>query len=356
MKATPKTTLKSKKLATLLGLMALAACFVAGLPQQTTAEDNLSAKTLTLRRTDAPLKIEFEPLSPSFKVGESVRFRVKANKDFFLYLFSINREQGRAVLLIPSGMQAGNKYKADRTFVVPNPSVEFVADKPGSEEVVMVGSTRYLNLSTDGYKKSGDFLTATPAFAESQIKSLRIRTTEKEEQPVVKELSVHITGKPRAVMVPRTAPSEDGPMAFISCDREAYRMGDRVRVAFGADRPGWVHVYVLEPDGKSALLKKQAVSGKEVYHMTAKAQSSTGAHSLVAVFSETAEPDTTKSIPGLRGETATKGLSLVSPEQPPYAVYRFYIQAQQFPLMSERPKNSAFWNFIFVKVFTERTA
>ena len=31
-------------------------------------------------------------------------------------------------------------------------------------------------------------------------------------------------------------------------------------------------------------------------------------------------------------------------------------QIQQFPLMSERPKNSAFWNFIFVKVFTERTA
>ena len=324
MKATKKTTLKPRKLATLLGLIAIAACFVAGLPQQTTAEDNPSGKTLTLRRTDAPLKIEFEPLSPSFKVGESVRFRVKANKDFFLYLFSINREQGRAVLLIPSSMQEGNKYKADRTFVVPNPNLEFVADKPGSEEVVMVGSTRYLTLNTKGYKKSGDFFTATPEFAESQIKSLRIRTTDKEEQPVVKELSVRITGKPHTVSVPTI---EAPPMAFISCDREAYRMGDRVRVAFGADRPGWVHVYVLEPDGKSALLKKQAVSGKEVYHMTAKAQSPMGSHALVAVFSETEAPDTTKSIPGLKGETETKGLSLVSEEQPPYAVYRFQILA-----------------------------
>lgn len=314
------------RFAAFLGAMALVACWSILFSHKAAAAEGTGLKTLSIRKALDPLKIEFEPIRPSFKAGEPVRFRIKGNKDFFLYLFSINREQRRAVRLIPSSMQSGNKYKAERTFLVPNPNISFYAEKPGTEQVVMVASTRYLNLSADGYEKSGDFFTTTPEFADHRIKSLRFPTARKKEQPVVKELSLRITGKPRTKTVPRPLAIREGPMAFISCDREAYRLEDRVRVAFGADRPGWIYVYLLEPGGKSALFKKQAVSGKKVYHMTAKAKSPTGHHTLMAVFSESAELDS-KNIPVPETGFQSKGLSLVSPEQPPYAVYRFHILA-----------------------------
>jgi len=310
----------------LLGVPALVMAIGLIYPCASMAKDE---KALGIRERQKGFRVSLEPMKPSYGVGEAIRFRIKGNRSFFLYLFSINKEKRRAVILIPSEMQAGNRYRANRSYVVPNPNVEFFSDRPGVEKIVAVATTKYIDLSTEKYSKTGDFLTSTPEEAEAQIKALRIRAREKKKEQFVRELALNIIGSPSRPVVPVPSPTGTASpthraIPFISCDREAYRIGDIVRVAFGADRPGWVHIYTVEPDGKSSLLKKQAVSGKEIYHLSARADSPTGRHSLVAVYAKDADFKS-KSIPGMGTGAGTKGLALIEPNQPPYAVYRFQI-------------------------------
>jgi hypothetical protein len=115
---------------------------------------------------------------------------------------------------------------------------------------------------------------------------------------------------------------------FISCDREVYRLGEFVQVIYGADRPGWVHVFSVEPSGKRALLRHQEVSGNKIYSLTAMANRPAGRHAVIAVFSKGAEVKT-KSLPLIQeGGITEKGLTVVPEDQAPYAVYRFRILEQ----------------------------
>src|SRR6056297_1004208 len=86
-----------KRLATLSCL--LGCLFLIG--DQALAQSS-SEKELGVRQADSGLKVSFEPVKQSFQVDESVRFRLRGNRSFYLYLFSINKEKNRAALLIPN--------------------------------------------------------------------------------------------------------------------------------------------------------------------------------------------------------------------------------------------------------------
>ena len=67
-----------------------------------------------------PLKVVLEPTEDSFRVDEPIRFKIRGNKDFFLYLFSIDKETEQATLILPSKEgQKHNKYPANRTLRCP---------------------------------------------------------------------------------------------------------------------------------------------------------------------------------------------------------------------------------------------
>ncbi len=38
--------------------------------------------------SDGDFQVMFEPLKPTYNVGERIQFRVKGNKTFYLYLFN----------------------------------------------------------------------------------------------------------------------------------------------------------------------------------------------------------------------------------------------------------------------------
>ena len=292
------------------------------------AGDDPSERALGIRDRREPFQVSLEPLRPSYRVGEPIRLRVRGNRDFFLYLFSINREEGRALRLIPSDRQRGNKYRADLSHVIPNRSVEFYCDRPGVEQIVMLASTRYLELKAESYRKFRGFFVLPPEAAGARIKALGVRGPGGKGGRVVKELTIRIVAPVTAPAAPLPTPiapyQAPRAMAFVSCDRETYRVGDRVRVIYGADRPGWIHLHTVGPDGSRTLLKKERVSGKEIYHLTARAERPSGRHALVAAYSEGANPGT-RSFPLMPGEKGTKGLSLIPPDQPPLAVCRFNI-------------------------------
>ena len=77
------------------------------------AQEDADQKALQMRHTraDGDFKVYFQPVKAVYHVDEEIKFKIKGNRDFFLYLFSINTAEDRAVLLIPSYLQKGNKYK-----------------------------------------------------------------------------------------------------------------------------------------------------------------------------------------------------------------------------------------------------
>lgn len=186
----------------------------------------------------------------------------------------------------------------------------------------MIASTRYLDLNTKQYSSKGRFLSTSQEVAAQQIKALRLRVKPEEAEQVVKDLQVDILGPRIEVSGRQSEPDEAIP--FIACDREDYRLGDLVRVVFGANQPGWVHLYTVEPSGERYLLKEQEVSGQTIYELKARAEHPAGKHALLAVYSQEPEIET-KAVPAFEAQTQTKGLRLIQPERPPYAIYRFHI-------------------------------
>lgn len=86
--------------------------------------------------------------SSQYRVGERIRFRVRGNQPFFLYLLNVDPATGRAVTILPNRYQGKDriKYPAGQWNLVPNPQLEFYSDRPGVERIIMVASTRYLDV------------------------------------------------------------------------------------------------------------------------------------------------------------------------------------------------------------------
>ena len=305
-----------------IGWIALFLCFFLLAPAGVSADEATDDKALGIRDSGGELHVDFSPAKPRFQVGEAIRFNIRGNRDFFLYLFSINEADGSAVLLIPGSRQEGIKYRGGRTFVVPNPGLEFFANRPGTEKVVMLASSRYLDMDRAGFKTVGDFYTTTAKTAQTEFKALQLRSARKKAAYVIRQMDLDIL--PASPSPPPPPPAGNRPIAFISTDLAQYRPGDVVRIVYGADAPGWVHIYTIEPDGRRKYLTSSRVSGEGIYHLKARAESPTGRHALLAVFGKKSPMDV-KSTPMFETDASEKGLSLIPNHQPPFAVCRFSI-------------------------------
>jgi hypothetical protein len=267
------------------------------------------------------LEVEIEALRSSYAVDEPIRFRVRGNQTFFLYLFNIDDDDDEGVLILPNRLDSGNKYPGGRSYTAPNPGVEFVADRPGTERVLMVASTRYLDLKTADYDRRGDFWVSSAKGLEAQLKGIRVRPREPEvdEDVIVKEISVRVRGE-GYVDYPREADTDA--QVFVSADRTVYRVGDRVRVLYGANTPGWVHLYTRDPRGREQLLKARRVSGDQIHTLEAVAEKPKGSHALVIRYSEEKDLEIGKEA----GGSGEKGLRLVDDGEGTTAIYRFEIK------------------------------
>ena len=141
------------------------------------------------RRGD--LRIDFRADKEFYRVNEPISFSIKGNRTFFLYLFSISAE-GEAVMLIPGPEQKGNKYKANIRHRVPNAGRDFFSDRPGSEQIILVASTRWLDPDTGQYNSKGGFYTASADVVAATVKGLRISSRKQQAGFVTREMSVRI--------------------------------------------------------------------------------------------------------------------------------------------------------------------
>jgi hypothetical protein len=231
------------------------------------------------------LQVIMEPLRSEYGLGEPIRFRVRGNQVFFLYVYTVDNETGEAILLLPNKKRQDNKYTPGRTFTVPQSSIEFYSDSAGKERIIMVASSKYIALNTARFRDVGDFSTTSTKDLEQAFadKGIRVR-----DEDTARRQDVVVTDIELRILEGSVGDAENTPQAvtLVSTDKSRYREGERVRIVFGADRPGWVHLYTIEPSGGYALLTRSKVDGKTLNTLSARAQSPLGSHTLVAFYSE----------------------------------------------------------------------
>jgi hypothetical protein len=118
-----------------------------------TKQDNADGEGDSDKKFDVSMKIG----KKQYQVNEPIDFTVKGNQAFYLYVFTINKDTGKSVLLLPNAKTKDNRLKANKTYKIPN-SVEFVGDKPGKEQVIMVASaSKVSNVDSLKGKVVGEF-------------------------------------------------------------------------------------------------------------------------------------------------------------------------------------------------------
>ncbi len=112
------------------------------------------------------LQIEFKSEQASYQPDQPIRFQIKGNQRFFLYLFTISPDTVEAVSLLPNRIQTNAQIQYDPGYqwqTVPNSKLEFFSDRSGYERIIMVASSRYLDVDQMKQrahtKSTGDFYT-----------------------------------------------------------------------------------------------------------------------------------------------------------------------------------------------------
>ena len=296
----------------------------------------VTEKTIRVETPEAepePLRVHLEPVQASFRVDEPIRFNIRGNKTFFLYLYTVDKDTDEVTLLLPTQEgQRHNKYPANQTVVVPNEGqAEFLANEPGRERLLMVASTRYLPVKSRWYRKGSDYYVGSTAELTQEFagKNIRVEGPDKtrDDKVLVKTVLVRIAGRRAA-----ESPAEPANHVWLTTrgNRMDYVIGDRIEAVFGAGQDGWIHLYVVEPSGRHARLKSYEVKGDETYTAKAVASDPAGKHALVAVYSENEQPaqamaagGDTKALSLL--DAVPKGVDLIEDKPKPMAVYRFNI-------------------------------
>ncbi len=236
------------------------------------------------------LTVTFKPFKKEIALGDRFEFEFMTSRDVYLYLFAMDKNNQIGQVLLKDA-----KYKSTKAFVkVPADSnIIWKADKVGIERFLMIASTKKIDQDwrkQDVSKSFADFLR-------------NIKNSDRVK------IQFDVTVLPQR-QLSSTRPPGATPVAFVSTARQTYRIGDAVKILYGADQAGTVTLYLVEPSGKREEVLHANVDGKKFYKLNAKAIAPVGDHKLIAEFAATSD--------------TPKGLALSSADQ--YrAIYKFKV-------------------------------
>lgn len=236
----------------------------------------------------AELSVEIEPLQTRYEVDEPIRFRVRGDNAFYVYLYSIDEDTGESEMIFPNELERDNHFPAGRPYLIPNRDAEFYADRPGTEEVVMVASRNEIDVPPAAVASKGkavlklsDFerlLTAQGISVERDDRA-RLRDARTDDM-LVKHLELEVTGEQRRGETPAETPT-----VLVGTAHDSYHAGERFQVMFGADTDGYIHLYAVEPGGAYERLAREEVKADRLESASFRAEAPYGSHKLVAVYS-----------------------------------------------------------------------
>lgn len=251
--------------------------------------------------------VTIESAKSEYKVDEPIRFRVKATKPMYVYVYTVDADTGNALMLMPSRKLKENRIEANRSVMVPAKAVDFYADKPGKEKVVVIASTKKLDVDPMKMKAMGDFGAEESDELESEFESKGIRVRDASlagssaNGAVVKSFDLKIVAKDG-----RAASSAGGATVFLGTDRSSYVAGDTVNIKYSADKAGWLHVYAVDATGAYSLLARDSVKPGQTVTRKAIAEEPAGRQALVAVHTKGKEDDES-AVGRIADEIASKG-------------------------------------------------
>ncbi len=258
-------------------------------------------KKIEIRQAQT-LIVDIEPIKATFTPNEKIRLRTKGNKPYYLYLFNVDPQTGEAIMLLPNSLQTNNYY-SQQAYIVPHRDIEFYSDREGSEQMIMVASTKKMEVNAENYQTIDTFIAGKSQQFE---KSLGIRFDAPKKATanpdvLVKSFRVNIEARVKP-QTEATKPSffnglfgqTDAQIetktpeliTFIASSKNKYNDGDTFDVVYGANSTGYVHVYSIDPFGAYDLVKVTKVDGKSVQTLKLNASAPYGNYTLMVLFNK----------------------------------------------------------------------
>lgn len=267
-----------------------------------------------------PLQVEAKALKSSYNVGEPIQFKLKANKDVYFYLFSLDEDEN-ATLLIPNHKVTDNFLKAGRNSVFPNgdmPALE--GTKAGKENLVVVATTKEIDFDDKDFSTKSIYSQTKTASLKKQFASKDIVWVD-ESKPEANSVnqdnaSFYFTVKitsPIPTPVANQNPTveallgggagasnagilADGNMVTVSSDKRKYRVGEAVELVYGSTSAGYIYVYADDNEGNRIPVARDRIKAGELKKMTVVADRPTGKTTFRAYLSKRGDTDYTKAI------------------------------------------------------------
>lgn len=244
------------------------------------------------------LKFTIKASQAKYAVGESMHFTVQAARPYYVYLYN-QQPDGSNVLLYPNKKEKAKLLPANKAVTLPQ-LVRFFSDRPGVETVTAIATTQPLTIAPGQLKAAGDFSLVERGGVESALSARQIHIGEINNVPtatgdtVMRTLRLVVGSAPGAApdtgFVAEPVPLPANVAAFITADKPSYRVGEPIQVTYGATAPGFVHLFVVYPDGGPATrLGKQQVNVGEAVSLSAVAALPAGRQLLVAAYSPKGE-------------------------------------------------------------------
>lgn len=275
------------------------------------AAETVETKQIRIEPQAGALQLDVTGLKPKYAIDEPIRFEVRGNKTFYLWVYARD-PRGEAVLLVPGATQTSNKYQGSRSHPFPNQGLKLAPDAAGPHEITLIASTRWLDVDLGRRTQAGagGAPTAKAATLDAAFDEKGIRIQRDGGEPtvgpdtVVRRIAFEVGGDrggPAAKPAPAAPPSA---LAFVRMDRAEYRLGDRFRLVFGATEDGYVHVFLREPDGDLVRLLEREVQANRLYEEPGTITDPAGRQQMVAIYSRDGR------LAGLPGTPGAKGVTL----------------------------------------------
>ena len=269
---------------------------------------------------DSKLQVSASPIKDNFSLSERVRFHVRGNQRFYLYLFAIDENQDQATMILPNAIQKANQYEANITHLTPNPNISYYATTAGEQNYLLLASSHYIPWQLNQFTQKDHFYVGGLSLVNKQIQRQLERNgastrsgsvisiyssqftanvkadNQNKEQISVNNQSAVVTAqannppqskpKPNPTSTPQTKTDEFAELGqnktvFIKSDKMLYRVKDKIKLSFGADRDGWICVFIVSENGMISPLTELNVEAKTVHNLVLQAQNPKGKFQLI---------------------------------------------------------------------------
>ncbi len=255
-----------------ISLAVLFIIFCAAISLATAASIEKQFKALKIE--DKEFDVNLEVLAPTVNVGQPMSLAIKANQEFYLYLFVID-DNDKGYMILPNKLQQYSVYQADERYMVPEETLQFYSNHPGTEEVIIIAATKKLALTKGRFQTSGRFMKGSRDMINKEVKALHSRASEMDSRIVARRIFIQVDGNTTTGVA----------LPFVSCNKTRFHIGERMLIRVGADKAGFITLFNRGKHGRIRRIEEVRVDGKTFQRISTEAMGAVGTSTLIAVWS-----------------------------------------------------------------------